>query len=151
MTRRAALPIVLVAGAVLAAPSAALAARTVPAAGGTWGKAANPVCKRYSKEIDKLPSPSNPSEAAASTQKVYEIAKRQTNELAKLPRAAGEDADVKALIGLWRQELGVVQQMVLAMKRSDTKAVNAIVAQGRKIDVKVQALGKKLGAADCVS
>ncbi len=150
MTLRAALSLAVVAGALAAAlPTAALAASSASSA--TWAGSAKAICKRYGAEVNKVKEPTTMVEAADSTQAVFAIATKQTREIAKLPRPAKTAADIATLITLWEQQLGVVKQMVTAYRTQDEALAEKLVAKGTAVDVKVKALGKKLGVTTCVS
>lgn len=151
MTRRALLPIVLAAGVCAVAPTVAGAASAGTAAAASWSKDANAICKKYGKQIDAIPEPQSYEEAAASTLKIYGIAKKQTAEIGKLAKPSKDARSIDELLGYWKQQLAVVKDMAAAMKKADEKAVAAIMAKGDAIDEKVNALGKKLGIPECVN
>ena len=144
MTRRALLPLVLACGA-LAFAAPALSATPTTA----WAKSANALCKSASAEIDQIKDPETMADLIKGTQKVLAIASRTTTAMTKLPRPAAQRTDIAKLIGYYNQQLGVLRNLIAALKANDQAKGEKIIAQGDVLEDKINATAKKLGASDC--
>lgn len=144
MTRRALLPLALACGALaLAAPAQSA---TAPSA---WAKAANAVCKNGSAEIDKIKDPETMDQLIAGTQKVLAIATRTTAGIARLPRPAADKVAIGQLVSYYNQQLGVLRNLIAALKANDEVKGEKIIAQGDALESKISALARRLGAGEC--
>ena len=57
--------------------------------------------------------------------------------------------DIAKLIGYYKQQLGVLRNLLAALKADDQAKAEKIIAQGDAIEGKINATAKKLGASEC--
>ena len=142
MTRLTLTSLVAVGALAFAAPSFA-------ASPSEWAKSADKICAKANAEIEKIAEPTSAKTLIAGTEKVLEIGKRQTSDLAKLKRPSGDASAIAKLIGYYEQQAGVVRSLIDAVKREDKAKLQKLVEQGDELDDKADSLVKKLGAKRC--
>ena len=142
MIRTAIAPLLAVGALTFAAPSFAAAASD-------WSKSADRICARTSADIDRIPEPNSTKTLISASEKILELGKRQTSDLAKLKRPPGDAATIAQLVGVYEQQIGVVKALIAALRRDDQVKVKAALAQGNALESKTKALATKLGAKKC--
>jgi len=127
----------------------ALAAPSLAASPSEWAKSADKICARANAEIDKIPQPTSTKTLVAGSEKILEIGKRQTSDLAKLRRPSGDASAIAKLIGYYEQQVGIVKGLIDALKHDDKAKVQKLIGQGDELDDKADSLVTKLGAKKC--
>ena len=94
MTRLTVLAVVAVAAGSLAFAAPAFAAST-----SDWSKLADKICARTNAELDKIPEPDSIRTLISGTEKILELGKRQTSDLAKLKRPSGDASTIAKRCG----------------------------------------------------
>jgi hypothetical protein len=145
MTTRAALSVVIA----VAVAALVLTASSFAASPSAWAKSADAICAKHNKEVDKIPAPKTLEQLATSTEKLLAIGIREMNDIAALDRPAADKANIAKLLGYYGQQVAIVKRLIAAVKASDQKKMNAVVAEGNALDAKLKAVEKKLGAVGC--
>ena len=133
----------------LAVAALAFAAPAFAAAVSDWSKSADRICARTNADIDRIPDPDSTKTLISATEKILELGKRQTSDLAKLKRPSGAAATIAQLVGISEQQIGVIKTLIAALRRDDQVKAEAVVAQGNALESKAMALARKLGAKKC--
>ena len=142
MTRLVTASLVVVGALALAAP--ALAAST-----SDWSTSADKICARTNAAIDKIPEPDSTKTLISGTEKILELGKRQTGDLAKLKRPSGDAATIAKLVGVYEQQVGIVKSLIAVLKHDDQAKVKTLLAKGNDLESKAKSLARKLGAKKC--
>ena len=127
----------------------ALAAPSFAASASDWSKSANKICATANAELDRIQQPKTTPELIAASEKFLEIGKRQTGDLAKLKRPSADAAAIGKVVGIYQQQVGLVEGLIAALRKNDQKQVKALVNQGDALAVTAAKLVKGLGAAEC--
>ena len=77
------------------------------------------------------------------------IGKRQTSDLAKLKRPAGDAKAIAQLIGYYEQQADIVESLIDALEGGDEARAKKLLEQGDEPDDKADSLVAKLGARRC--
>lgn len=148
MIRRALLPIVLAAGALLAAaPSVAGAAAA--ASPSEWAKSANAICLKAQGLVAKVPQPTTSQEEIAAFSTILGYIRQQNDGLRKLPRPKQSASDIATLLSLYDKQAGFIGGIIAGMQSGNASGIEAARRQGNALNPKVLALAKKLGAKYC--
>ena len=139
----------LVTASLIAAGSLAFVAPAFAASTSDWSKSADKICARTNAEIDKIPEPDSTRTLISGTEKILELGKRQTSDLAKLKRPSGDASTIAKLVGVYERQLGVVKSLIAALKHDDQAKVKTLLAQGNDLESKAKSLAGKLGAKKC--
>ena len=139
----------LVTASLVVVGALALAAPAFAASTSEWSKSADKICARTNAEIDKIPEPDSTKTLISGTEKILELGKRQTSDLAKLKRPSGDASTIAKLVGVYERQVGVVKSLIDALKHDDRAKVKTLLAQGNDLQSKAKRLARKLGALRC--
>ena len=142
MTRLTALSLVVIGALAFAAP-------TFAAAPSEWAKSADKICATANAELDKIAQPATTKALITASEKFLTIGKRQTDDLAKLKRPSGDAAAIGKVVGIYKQQIGLVKGLIAALKQNDSKKVKTLVTQGDALAAIAATAVKGLGAAKC--
>jgi hypothetical protein len=134
---------------VVLAAALALAGPVFAGSPSAWAKAADAICKKSNKEIDKVAEPTSKKEFLEATGRVLEIAKRVVKDVARLPRPSRDAETIATLLGYVDKQFAVVERLVSAVKKGDSSAMEQLLAEGDRIDGVVKKLRKRLGLKEC--
>lgn len=147
MTRPAAASLVaVVAAATFALVSPSLAAAASPSA---WAKAADALCVKAGADSQKLPAAKTAKERIATIEQSIVIGNRLASSLARLPRPAAEAAEIAKLVGLYRQAVVLLRNVVAALRENDTARVDKELARANVIGTSFSRSATKLNALHC--
>ena len=144
MLRRTALPLAVVVAVALLGPS--LAAAAPPSA---WAKAADALCVKANADVRKLPAPKTAKEEIAAIEKSIAISDRLARALAKLSRPAAEAAEIAKLIGVHRQTIAYLRNVVKALRANDPARADKEMARANVLGRSFSISATKLNALRC--
>lgn len=144
MIRRTAFPLAVVVAVALVAPSLAVAAP--PSA---WAKAADALCVKANADVRKLPAPKTAKQRIAAIEKSIAIGQRLTRALAKLPRPAAEAAEIAKLIGVYKQTVVLLRNVVKALRANDQARADKEMARANVLGRSFSISATKLNALRC--
>ena len=135
---------VAVAALALAAPSLSSAA---PPSG--WAKAADALCAKANADSKKLPVPKTAKERISVIEQSIVIGDRLATALAKLPRPAHEAAEIAKLVGIYKQAVALLRNVVVALRANDPARVDRELARAGVIGRSFNTSATKLNALRC--
>ena len=143
--RRLALSLVVAAAAAaLAAP--ALSAAAPPSA---WARSADALCLKANADSSKLPTVNTSKGRIATIEGSIVIGDRLANALAKLPRPAADAAAIAKLVGVYRQAVALMRDVVVAMRVDDSDRLDRDLDRATLISASFSSAAKRLGALHC--
>ena len=143
--RRVALTLVVVAtAAALAVP--ALSAAAPPSA---WARAADALCLKANADSAKLPTVNTPKGRIATIEGSIVIGDRLATGLARLPRAAADAAAIVKLVGVYRQAVALMRDVVVALRADDSDRFDRDLDRATLISASFSSAAKRLGALRC--
>lgn len=114
-----------------------------------WASGANAICAAANAKVRALPAPGTASVLVADAEATYGIAEAVLPRLAALPRPAGEQAAIAALLEKMAREYAQVKRTITALTNGSNATAKRLATQGVKLDDENNAAARKLGANVC--
>lgn len=147
MTRTTAVS--LAAAALAAAVSLVAPPLAAAASPSAWAIAADALCVKAEADSQKLPAPKTAKERIVTIDQSIVIGNRLANSLARLSRPAAEAAEIAKLVGLYRQAVVLLRNIVAALRENDTARVDKELARANVIGTSFSRSATKLNALHC--
>jgi hypothetical protein len=110
---------------------------------------ANALCSDYQKKAKALGDPKSTAEAVSMIGKYKELFGKMVVDFKKLKPPANEQAAVDRTLAISKEQLGINDQMIAALKKSDTASFQKLVKKGDAMDTVSNGILRKLGATTC--
>lgn len=137
--------VVVAAAAALAVPALSAAAPPPSA----WARAAGALCLKANADSAKLPTVNTPKGRIATIEGSIVIGDRLANALARLPRPAADAAAIAKLVGVYRQAVAQMRDVVVAMRVDDSDRLDRDLDRATAISASFSSAAKRLGALHC--
>ena len=113
-----------------------------------FAEKANALCVTFNTAEKAAGNPSSIAGAITYFEKLTPLYEKRVANLEKLKPPASEEADVKSLIAIEKNEASLAKQLLAALKKNDTTKANELVASGNSDSTKAKPLYKRLGLTE---
>jgi hypothetical protein len=135
--------------AFLATGGVASSAAAVTPTRSTWAAAANAVCRVAYAKIRKLPKDTTPALVLADGRATARIGKRMDAQVAAIPRPAGAQVAIAALVANSHAEERLFAQLLQALASGNVPAAQAAAKKLGPLGTKYNRAARALGASVC--
>ncbi|TML97009.1 MAG: hypothetical protein E6G03_03700 [Actinobacteria bacterium] len=136
---------------VLRAACLLLGIAAVAGCGGSGGYAAkaDAICKKYTKQTNAFPKPSNVAELADVADRTLPILDRAAKELGALEPPVGKRAAADRWLAQFRKLREDLREIRDRARTGDTKGVAAVAVRAQQDSARANELGTRLGFKVC--
>ena len=116
----------------------------------SWAAAANRYCTVGNAQIRALPKVTTGARLIGDSRAILVVAKRETRQLARIPRPPRERSLIGKLIANSRKQDTIVQKQLLpALIRGDSSRVQYLLSELKPLGTRYNKIARRLGARIC--